>query len=463
MVCVCVTSLSLLLSCECVHATECGNDACETGEACDDDVCVSGCRVDCPVVVRSCPVGTPSSVTGARSAAACSGSGTCLPATGSCRCFNGYVGADCSLCDSRAGYMRLVSRGPCVFLPGAMSSCSDGVRSASEGGVDCGGVCEAACEAQAADATSRRALVLRLGIIGGCFAVFAASLLVIVRVRRRLTPSNSVAELKERWATLTVPAAESFSISPVQHYASVADAAHKGVTTRATTTQSSDGDSTTTATATATVTASEMSVSSSWLDRVLPRRWRGDSSTPSDESRRRRVIDMRGGAASHGGDGADDGHRSTAWRGDRGDASTVNSITGAARRTVTAASVPTKVMVRARVAASDVTVGSVAAAPPSSPVAGSGSGRSLVSTLLGGSRGSGRGGVVTQPALWPAPAVSLSPSGAGARKGGSRVKPVAESPGPSGTAQAASGAGSRGTPGPRWQESALRSRQPDVW
>jgi hypothetical protein len=351
----------------------CGNDACETGEACSDVECVSGCRVDCPVVVRSCPVGTPPSSAATRSAATCSGSGTCLPATGSCRCFNGFVGADCSLCDGGAGYMRLVSRGPCVFLPGAMSSCSDGVRSASEGGVDCGGVCEAACEAQAADATSRRALVLRLGIVGGCVAVFAVALIAVVRIRRRMAAADS--ELEK---------------------------------------QGGFGDA----------------------SAAIPQKRGGTGGVQGD--RLRRVIDMQGAAGVNGAGRASAGggsssRSSSAWWRDSGGAAAAASAAADSRgpRRHSTVSQATKVMVRARAPAADV--GSVAATPPSSPVgaSGTGSGRSLVSTLFGGGRGPGgtASGVGAQP-LWPAPAVSLSPSGAASasRKGASRVRPVPGSP-----------------------------------
>jgi hypothetical protein len=32
-------------------------------------------------------------------------------------------------------------KGVCVFMPGALVSCSDGVRNGNEVGVDCGGTC----------------------------------------------------------------------------------------------------------------------------------------------------------------------------------------------------------------------------------------------------------------------------------------------------------------------------------
>ncbi len=51
----------------------------------------------------------------------------------------------CSLC-SCAPCVPVVSRS-CVFLPGALSSCSDGVQNGNEDGVDCGGICPTSCVA----------------------------------------------------------------------------------------------------------------------------------------------------------------------------------------------------------------------------------------------------------------------------------------------------------------------------
>ena len=58
----------------------------------------------------------------------CSGHGDCLGASGTCRCYVGYGGDDCVACTQ--GYVAV--RGSCVFLPGAMVSCRDGVRNGNE-------------------------------------------------------------------------------------------------------------------------------------------------------------------------------------------------------------------------------------------------------------------------------------------------------------------------------------------
>jgi hypothetical protein len=76
----------------------------------------------------------------------CGGHGRCLGiATGYCECNVGYIGAACSQC--AAGF--LARSATCLLLPGALASCSDGVRNGREEGVDCGGDCAVACAASA--------------------------------------------------------------------------------------------------------------------------------------------------------------------------------------------------------------------------------------------------------------------------------------------------------------------------
>ena len=132
--------------------TVCGNQHCELGEGCSPsdlgatihpsgavgvpDTGSGCCLLDCPVVVRSCPA---DAVTGV----ACSGHGSCLTGVGWCRCFDGYSGDTCSGCSAR--YMARVdgngSVSSCMFLPGAVSTCNNGVWDGLEVEVDCGGVC----------------------------------------------------------------------------------------------------------------------------------------------------------------------------------------------------------------------------------------------------------------------------------------------------------------------------------
>ena len=102
--------------------TECGNLLCESGEQCVDSTCVGAgqCRVDCPLPVRSCV----SSADNSGVARVCGGCGTCLGSTGTCECYSGYVGETCYGCSK--GYVRV--SGACVFMPGALVSCTDGVR-----------------------------------------------------------------------------------------------------------------------------------------------------------------------------------------------------------------------------------------------------------------------------------------------------------------------------------------------
>lgn len=74
----------------------------------------------------------------------CGGHGRCLgTVAGYCQCDAGYTGAACAQCAS--GYVARGRVGVCVFLPGALSSCSDGVRNGQEEGVDCGAACGTYC------------------------------------------------------------------------------------------------------------------------------------------------------------------------------------------------------------------------------------------------------------------------------------------------------------------------------
>ncbi len=58
---------------------------------------------------------------------------------GYCQCFTGYGGRACEACASGFVGLGAGNLRRCVFLPGALTSCSDGVRNGNEAGVDCGG------------------------------------------------------------------------------------------------------------------------------------------------------------------------------------------------------------------------------------------------------------------------------------------------------------------------------------
>ena len=55
-----------------------------------------------------------------------SGRDACWFGAGTCVCFTGYVGPACQSC----GYPFVNIGAVCVFLPDAMATCSDGVRTA---------------------------------------------------------------------------------------------------------------------------------------------------------------------------------------------------------------------------------------------------------------------------------------------------------------------------------------------
>ena len=182
----------------CVHCTVCGNRQCELGEACATQLSDSPgcCPADCPTVVYSCTVD-------AATGAVCSGHGSCLTGLGVCDCYKGYTGDGCNACDG--GYLtRVDSTGhvtSCVFLPGAVSSCSNGVLDGAEAGVDCGGVCPpcsgggngtASGQSVVAGVTSffsdDRTVVMRVAVVTAAVAGVATAVCVfaVVWKRRRM-------------------------------------------------------------------------------------------------------------------------------------------------------------------------------------------------------------------------------------------------------------------------------------
>lgn len=176
----------------------CGNQRCELGEACATANCAGGtqCIADCPINLATarCP---------RQGTKVCSGHGDCLGQSGYCGCYSGYAGASCGECAS--GYLPLGSY--CVFLPGALATCSDGVRNGEEEGVDCGGpTCGQRCS-ESSDAagsglqsSDSRKLVL-LGVAGGvCGLAIVVGVLLwkfapslgLLRLRVKLGPFYGV-------------------------------------------------------------------------------------------------------------------------------------------------------------------------------------------------------------------------------------------------------------------------------
>ncbi|KAK9917449.1 hypothetical protein WJX75_004476 [Coccomyxa subellipsoidea] len=79
------------------RAAICGNQVCEPGERAPVDANNLGCPGDCPFALVACPAPRGSNNP-------CSGHGFCLSAWGSCQCWIGYNGDDCSQCAE--GYIR---------------------------------------------------------------------------------------------------------------------------------------------------------------------------------------------------------------------------------------------------------------------------------------------------------------------------------------------------------------------
>ena len=72
----------------------------------------AGCPGDCPWPLVACPT-TPAG-------APCAGNGLCMSAWGTCQCWTGYGGADCSVCAD--GYIRRVAP-PCNLMGLFQTSC----------------------------------------------------------------------------------------------------------------------------------------------------------------------------------------------------------------------------------------------------------------------------------------------------------------------------------------------------
>eukprot|EP00898_Chlorokybus_atmophyticus_P008673 jgi/Chlat1/8807/Chrsp90S08122 len=69
----------------------CGNRLCEMGERCGEDGVSTCCALDCPYSLVMCPL---SNTNGQQ----CSAHGVCHAASGTCACYSGYTGTDCSEC-----------------------------------------------------------------------------------------------------------------------------------------------------------------------------------------------------------------------------------------------------------------------------------------------------------------------------------------------------------------------------
>lgn len=143
---------------------ECGNQLCEFGELCIDVACTVGCAADCGVFVPACPVSVGFSASGTTSPKQCSGAGVCHTTTGDCVCSYGYTGAACEACS--AGFVRVRDGGPCIYLPGALASCSDHLKNGNELGVDCGGPNCPACATQ-----QLPVVIVVMGVVSGLAVV----------------------------------------------------------------------------------------------------------------------------------------------------------------------------------------------------------------------------------------------------------------------------------------------------
>lgn len=127
----------------------------------------------------SCPVGDSRAIVGDRSLQ-CVGKGTCIRATGTCKCEQGYTGSNCGACDS--GYKAI--NGAC-FVPHSPSNGTDGIQAVSP--------------RENADFSDARAsgvddatLDLLIGVVFGILGLFlvAVGVFWVVALRRRAAAST---------------------------------------------------------------------------------------------------------------------------------------------------------------------------------------------------------------------------------------------------------------------------------
>ena len=80
-------------------------------------------------------------------------------------------------------------RGSCVFMPGSLTSCDDGVRNGNEEGVDCGGPnCESTCDSLAlASVFGAFGNIPLAAVVGAAFAavVTVVAVVVVIRIKRQ--------------------------------------------------------------------------------------------------------------------------------------------------------------------------------------------------------------------------------------------------------------------------------------
>lgn len=166
----------------------CGNNRCERGEECTDFSCSEGCPDDCPHFVGTCPY----AVTSKGVNETCSGHGYCHTGAVACVCSVGYTGPLCGTCTK--GYVKLSPLGPCIFLPGVLASCADGVKNGNEIDVDCGGPNCAACPALPITSKPFPIIAVAAGVAG---TVVAAILLLLWYLRSKLR-KNTVVSLQKK-------------------------------------------------------------------------------------------------------------------------------------------------------------------------------------------------------------------------------------------------------------------------
>lgn len=184
--------------------------------------CSSGCSADCPPYVGACPLGLGVDGT----VTVCSSLGACKQASGQCACHAGYTGNACNEC--LGDYIRIVSHGRCIYMPGSQVSCSDGVKDGNEVDVDCGGPNCAPCAISSASGAIPAGMIT--GISSGCISLLLLSAIIIWWRRRHLKIASapSPSHVRRRSLVNSKAVVVASQKLPGQSYQSVLPVPHDG-------------------------------------------------------------------------------------------------------------------------------------------------------------------------------------------------------------------------------------------
>ncbi|GAQ87623.1 Subtilisin-related protease with thrombospondin repeats [Klebsormidium nitens] len=204
----------------------CGNGVCEIGERCtplgtsasgpaNDSSAVPQsppqcCYKDCPYVAQACPL----ALTGPLSGQVCGARGRCLDATGTCDCFVGHTGTDCSLCVR--GFVPTAS-GLCVNPESGKQNGTVAGLEGTPGSGPTGAPSGSGSGSGVAATAGTNSTKLIIGLVVGLAVVIVAAAAAAVIIRKKRTPRQGApaAAATASVSPLTAPTASTSEASQV--------------------------------------------------------------------------------------------------------------------------------------------------------------------------------------------------------------------------------------------------------